>query len=62
MIFDVLRQTDIQGVHDITHVLKDGLIALGDQKSVRKLVTRNNCAVRLSLSLNYLSHVLSDAR
>ncbi|XP_070190601.1 epithelial cell-transforming sequence 2 oncogene-like [Littorina saxatilis] len=34
VIFDVLKQTDIQGVHDITQVLTEGLKSLGDQKDV----------------------------
>ena len=34
VIFDVLGQTDIQGVHDITQALVEGLKSLGDQKNV----------------------------
>ena len=34
VIFDVLGQTDIQGVHDITQSLVEGLKSLGDQKNV----------------------------
>nr|KAG5699369.1 hypothetical protein BaRGS_008277 [Batillaria attramentaria] len=37
VIFDVLGQTDIQGVHSVTQTLKDGLKALGEQKNVNPL-------------------------
>ena len=30
MVFDVLGQTDIQGVGELTDVIRDGLVALGD--------------------------------
>ena len=35
VIFDVLGQTDIQGVNDITQALVEGLKSLGDQQNVR---------------------------